>query len=156
MKCDDPAFAEMPPSHIANRISHPFRPETPKPAEPRTAPRQRPVREERYTETAAAILAEEEAPAAEALPRKAEEKESKAEKTEVSAEKVSSPAPQKALPADMPEEQKQILSLLTHKKTADELCASGIAVDTLLSSQTNLELGGYNRALPGGYYEAIT
>lgn len=49
-----------------------------------------------------------------------------------------------------------IYAALGKPKTVDELTATDIPVDKILTILTILELGGHIRALPGGFYERKT
>ncbi len=57
-----------------------------------------------------------------------------------------------ALPADISEEDARLLSVLSEKKTVDELCSLGFSMSDILTSLTMLEIDGHVKALPGGYF----
>lgn len=59
----------------------------------------------------------------------------------------------KTLPVGLSAEEMTIYAALGKPKTVDELTATEIPVDKILTILTILELGGHIRALPGGFYE---
>lgn len=60
------------------------------------------------------------------------------------------------LPVGLSAEEMTFYAALGKPKTVDELTATDIPVDKILTILTILELGGHIRALPGGFYERKT
>ncbi|MCQ2433267.1 MAG: DNA-processing protein DprA, partial [Clostridia bacterium] len=147
---------------------HPFRPQNPTPPAPRKAPEQKPIREERYEQTAEEILNSlfpTETPQTVPAPKPKEQVPepivaSEPVETAIQPEPEKQPAKEEppkeqSDTSSLTPEQRLILSKLRERKTFDEICACGVEVSSLMTNLTILELTGFIRAVPGGYYEII-